>query len=140
MPDGTGGGATWGGRAARRLVVAVLAASVLAGSGCSADKPAPKSASEEEATEYAQRNLDVIWGLTNVPDGTPRPQVERVRFVKAKEWAEVTSECMNRAGYPQYRANDGEVISNAPQDGGSESDSATDVGRPGFEFPGQLVE
>lgn len=84
----------------RAIVAAASVAMVLC--GCGALRAVPSGPTAEEIERYSEQALDQAWLDANQPAGTPRPVVERDRYISTVEWDSVMRQCVRDQGFPDY--------------------------------------
>jgi hypothetical protein len=89
-----------------RAVILAVCALLLA--GCAAAPTLPSPPGEAELDEYSSGQLDELWDVIAV--AAPQPDVPRVEFTTADEWAETQAACLTAAGLPARSVSGGFTI------------------------------
>ena len=102
---------------------ALVVLAVLALSGCATVSLPDPGMSDAEMERYHRLQSDSSWQNTSLADSL-RPPAAAKQVVTGEEWAEIVAECMNSAGFDNYRAIDGglsiEYVSRSADDATAE--------------------
>jgi hypothetical protein len=92
----------------RALVAALLVATL---AGCVSPTALPDGPSQAELDLSGRKQSDEAWAMSGLAGVQSRPAVEVVAEVARDDWARVIASCMKHAGFEQYRANSGMLLS-----------------------------
>jgi hypothetical protein len=95
------------------MVIRSIAAALLvvALAGCTATRELPEGPSQAELDVFGQEQSDDAWAGSGLLGVLSRPEVDVVAEVARDDWARVIASCMKHAGFEDYRANSGMLLS-----------------------------
>ncbi|WP_411700133.1 hypothetical protein [Conyzicola sp.] len=85
----------------------VLALSTLVLGGCSLQRDLPRALTDAQLEAAVRAQLDRQWRLSDLQGVVVRPAFEPRPIVTEREWGRLMTECMDRAGIPQWGYDDG---------------------------------